>query len=112
MTEILEYLVLSKEMAFGAAFDEVLINGFRDSFISIHTCLDFMSLSRKTQITIARKRLWFLLRSFEDDDRSLILNEKGCGFLSIFEEQAVVGFEYNYTEQKCINSEKDRKSKK
>ena len=95
----LKYLTLSEGMGFGSSFDEVLINAFSDSFISIHMCPDFMSLSRKMQVMIARKRLWFLLRSFDDDDRSLILNEEDCGFLSIFEEQSVCNFKCNNIEQ-------------
>ena len=110
--DILKHLVLSDEMDFGASFDKALINGFHDSFISIHMCADFMLLSRKTQIMIARKRLWLLLRSFEDDDRSLVLNEEGCGILSINEEQTVCDFKYNRIEEKYIERrEKDLKQK-
>ena len=91
-------------MNFGGAFNEAFINRIKDSFIKIHMRADFMSLSRKTQITIARKRLWFLLRSFEDDDRSALLNEEGCGFLSIFEEQTVCDFQCNNVEAKSTEN--------
>ena len=102
--DILKYLALSEEMEFGASFDEVLINCLNDSFISIHMCADFMSLSRKMQVMIARKRLWLLLRSFEGDDRIAILNEEDCGLLSIFEEQTAFNFKYNNIEQGLTES--------
>ena len=98
-------------MNFGGAFNEAFINRIKDSFIKIHMRADFMSLSRKTQITIARKRLWFLLRILDQNGLNLILNEEDCGFLSIFEGQTVCDFKYNDTEQAYIERCQKRKER-
>ena len=61
--------------------------------------VDFMALSSKVQVLIARKRMWLLLRNFDKESRKILLNEEDCGFLSIFEDQSVFDFEYNNTEE-------------
>ena len=102
-------------MDFGVSFDESLINGLKEPFPSIQMCPEFMSLSRRMQILIARKRLWLLLRGFDLIPQYITINLERLGFLSIFEEQPVFNFEFNSFEKEYIEqSEKDKagKSKK
>ena len=99
-------------MDFGASFDEALVNELKDPFPSIQMCPEFMSLSRKMQILIARKRLWLLLRGLNLTTLHFILNMEETGLLSIFEEQLEFDFEYNATEKEIIERcQKDGKSK-
>ena len=111
--EILQFLGHSEDMNFGASFNEILINELKDPFSSIQMCSEFMSLSRKIQVSIARKRLLLLLRGLTAIDQLIILNTEGVGFLSIFEEQSQIHFKYNATEKEIIERcQKDGKSKK
>ena len=93
----LKNLLLFEEMNFGPC--DKLINTIKDDFPSIHMSVDFMALSSKVQVMIARKRMWLLLRGFDKESRKMLLNEEDCGFLSIFEDQSVFDFEYNDTEE-------------
>ena len=106
---LLKYLAFSDEMDFGPSVVDHLINAIRENFPSLHMSLGFMSLSSKMQILIARKRLWLLLRNFNENERRILLNKEDCGFLSIFEGQKVFNFEYNNAEkyylEKCGQKE-------
>ena len=89
-------------MDFGPDVEESLINRLDDNFPTLDMNPDFASLSQKTQILIARKRLWLLLRDFDQENRKILLNEEGNGFLSIFVDQTTFNFQYNDVEETYI----------
>ena len=105
---LLKCILLAEEMNFDQSVNTNLINTVSDDFLSLHVSSDFMLLCKNTQILIARKR--FLLRKIEKENRTMILNEKDCGFLSIFEDQSVFKFKLNNQEKDYI--EECRKSGK
>ena len=110
--EILQYLALSEEMDFGASLNENLINELKEPFPIIQMCPEFMSLTLKMQVSIARKRLWLLLRG-HTMTFYLALNVEDIGLMSIFKEQSEIDFKYNATEKEMIERcRKDGKSKK
>ena len=99
---VFKCLKLSEEMNFGQSVNESLINELHENFPILQTSTRFMSLSSQMQILIARKRLWLLLRFMKEDNREVLLNEEGYGFLSIFEGQKVFNFKYNGMEKHYI----------
>ena len=95
-------------MNFGEEVKRTLINEVQDVFPSLQMHPEFSLLSPKTQVLIARKRLWSLLRGFNAKDRSVLLNEIGYGFVTIFEGQSAFEFEYNNSEERYIKSQEAR----
>jgi len=81
---------------------DVLVNSIEDNFLDIHMSKDFMELSSKMQVLIARKRMWLLLRNSEEKKRKMLFNEEDCGFLSIFDDQFVFDFRFNGSEKEYI----------
>ena len=99
---LLKCILFAEEINFDQSVNTNLINTISDDFLSLHMSLDFMSLCKNTQILIARKRLWLLLRKIQTENRTMILDEKDCGFLSIFEDQSVFKFKLNNQEKNYI----------
>ena len=99
---LLKCILFAEEMNFDQSIKAILINEVSDDFLSFHMSSDFMSLSKNTQVLIARKRLWLLLRKIEKENRTMILNEKDCGLLFIFEDQSVFKFKLNDLEKGYI----------
>ena len=101
-TSLFKCLALSEEMNFGQSVDESLINALHENLPILRMSSTFISLSCKMKILVVRKRLWLLLREFYEENRKLLLNEEGFGFLSIFEGQKVFNFKCNEIEKHYI----------
>ncbi|XP_066928540.1 uncharacterized protein [Clytia hemisphaerica] len=97
---ILKGILLCEAMNFDPC--EVLVNSIEDNFLDIHMSKDFMELSSKMQVLIARKRMWLLLRNSDEKKRKMLFNEEDCGFLSIFDDQSVFDFKFNGSEKEYI----------
>ena len=103
-----KYLAFCEKMDFGTGVEESLVNRLVDNFPTVQMNPDFASLSSQMQVLIARKRLWLLLRNFDEKNRKMLLNEEGYGLLSIFADQTTFNFEYNDEEKRYIEKWEDR----
>ncbi|XP_066920121.1 uncharacterized protein [Clytia hemisphaerica] len=90
--ETLLYLKLSSIFGFTKA-EQRLVNKIDDKFPRLQVHQEFTWLNTRAKVLLARKRLWNLLKNFQE--RSYLLNKSNVGLLSVLQTYEQTEFEFN-----------------
>ena len=89
--ELLTYLKLASIYGFAQA-EHRLVNQIKENFLKLQMYQEFTWLNIRTKVLLARKRLWTLLKDFQE--RPYLLNTQNVGLLSLLADYEQMEFSF------------------